>query len=63
VVGVFVLLGSVSVILVSFVGGRLFDSVGYVAPFVLVGILNALFTIAAVVIMGNKSRKTIAATE
>jgi MFS family permease len=63
VVGVFVLLGSVSVILVSFIGGRLFDSVGYVAPFVLVGILNAIFTIAAVVIMGNRSRKTIAATE
>jgi MFS family permease len=64
VVGVFVLLGSVSVILVSFVGGRLFDSVGYVAPFVLVGILNAIFTAAAVVIMGNRSRRPkITATE
>jgi MFS family permease len=49
-VGVFVFLGSISVVVVSFVGGQLFDRVGYVAPFVVVGAINIVFAIVALAI-------------
>ncbi|WP_373987317.1 MFS transporter [Duganella sp. BuS-21] len=43
--GMFSMVGIVSVVFISFIGGHLFDSVGYSAPFVLVGILNLLFAV------------------
>jgi MFS family permease len=53
-VGVFVFLGSISVIAVNLIGGQLFDRTGYAAPFVLVGSLNVLFAIVAFVITSRK---------
>jgi hypothetical protein len=54
--GVFAFLGSISVVLISFSGRFLFDSLGYVAPFVLVGLLNVLFAaIGFVAVAGGAS--------
>jgi len=41
--GIFALIGQISVIIVSLIGGILFDKLGYSAPFVMAGALNIIF--------------------
>lgn len=50
VIGVFNSSGAVGILVVSVLGGRLFDSAGPAAPFVLVGVLNGLVMLAAIVV-------------
>jgi MFS family permease len=49
IVGVFSLMGGVGIIIVSGVGGVIFDSVGRTAPFTMMGIVNGLLLILALV--------------
>jgi len=50
VVGAFNSCGAIGILIASAIGGRLFDSVGPSAPFVLVGVFNALVLLAAIVV-------------
>jgi len=50
VVGVFNSCGAIGILVASIIGGRLFDSVGPSAPFVLVGVFNGLVLLAAIVV-------------
>jgi MFS family permease len=50
VVGAFNMCGAIGIFIASGLGGRLFDSVGPAAPFVLVGGLNAIVTILAIIV-------------
>jgi len=50
VVGVFNSCGAIGILIASSIGGRLFDSVGPSAPFVLVGVFNCLVLIAAITV-------------
>jgi MFS family permease len=50
VVGAFNMCGAIGIFFASGLGGRLFDSVGPAAPFVLVGVLNAIVTILAIIV-------------
>jgi MFS family permease len=55
--GVFAFLGSISVVVISYAGGQLFGAFGYVAPFVMVGLLNLAFAaIGAVAVMRNHAK-------
>jgi MFS family permease len=47
VLGVFGLLGGVGILFATFVGGLVFDNIGRTAPFVMMGLLNALLLCAA----------------
>ncbi len=47
VVGVFGLIGAIGILFASKVGGNLFDQVGRTAPFVMMGILNAVLMLFA----------------
>jgi MFS family permease len=50
VVGMFNTSGAIGILIASSIGGRLFDSVGPSAPFVLVGIFNGVVLIAAIAV-------------
>ncbi len=50
VVGVFNSCGAVGILVASVIGGRLFDTVGPSAPFVLVGVFNGLVLLAAIAV-------------
>jgi MFS family permease len=50
VVGVFGLLGGVGILFATFVGGIVFDNIGRTAPFVMMGMLNFLMLILALVV-------------
>lgn len=50
VVGVFSSCGALGILVASSIGGRLFDSIGPSAPFVLVGIFNGLVLLAAIAV-------------
>jgi MFS family permease len=50
VVGAFNMCGAIGIFFASGLGGRLFDSIGPAAPFVLVGVLNAVVTILAIIV-------------
>ncbi|MCP4925548.1 MAG: MFS transporter [Gammaproteobacteria bacterium] len=50
VVGVFNSCGAIGILIASGIGGRLFDSVGPSAPFILVGIFNAIVLLAAIAV-------------
>jgi len=50
VVGVLNSCGAIGILVASSIGGRLFDSVGPSAPFVLVGIFNGMVFVAAIVV-------------
>jgi MFS family permease len=50
VVGVFNSCGAIGILIASSIGGRLFDSVGPSAPFILVGIFNGMVFVAAVAV-------------
>ncbi len=43
--GIFYFCGTLGVVLMSAIAGRLFDSIGYSAPFVMVGALNLVFAV------------------
>ena len=50
VVGVFNSAGAIGILIASGIGGRLFDTVGPSAPFVLVGFFNGLVLLAAIAV-------------
>jgi len=50
VVGMFNTCGAIGILIASIIGGRLFDSVGPSAPFVLVGVFNGLVLLAAIAV-------------
>jgi MFS family permease len=50
VVGVYSSFGAVGILIASVIGGRLFDSVGPAGPFVLVGAMNGLVLLMAIVV-------------
>lgn len=50
VVGAFNICGAMGILLSTGVGGRLFDAVGPAAPFAMIGVLNGLIALAAIVI-------------
>jgi len=50
VVGMFNTCGAIGILVASSIGGRLFDSVGPSAPFVLVGVFNGVVLIAAIAV-------------
>jgi MFS family permease len=52
--GVFAFLGTMGLIVVNYAAGRLFDRVGFSAPFVLEGVLHLAFFLAAVTITRSK---------
>lgn len=56
-IGFFAFIGSLSVILVSFLGGLLYDSLGHAAPFVLVGLLNLIFCVVTIIVAGRWRRR------
>jgi predicted MFS family arabinose efflux permease len=47
IVGVFGITGGLGIMAVSFAGGILFDQVGRTAPFIMMGILNGLLMLVA----------------
>ena len=62
--GFLVLMGTISVIVVSFVAGLLFDKMGFTAPFVFLSGLNVVFAIGATVLVTrrrNRDRRGVAA--
>lgn len=55
--GLFAFLGTTSVLLISLLGGYLFDKAGFTAPFVMEGVLNFVFLLLVlVIIQGQRSR-------
>ena len=59
--GLFVFLGTSSVVLINLLGGYLFDAVGFTAPFVMEGALNLVFLILALLmIRGQRGRHAAA---
>jgi MFS family permease len=50
VVGAFNMCGAIGIFFASGLGGRLFDSVGPAAPFLLVGVMNAVVMVLAIVV-------------
>ncbi|MDP6675382.1 MAG: MFS transporter [Gammaproteobacteria bacterium] len=50
VVGVFNSCGAIGILIASSIGGRLFDSVGPSAPFILVGVFNGIVLLAAIAV-------------
>ena len=50
VVGAFNMCGAIGIFFASGLGGRLFDSVGPAAPFVLIGVLNAVVMVLAIIV-------------
>lgn len=50
VVGAFNMCGAIGILLAGLVGGRLFDAVSPAAPFVMIGVMNALVMLLAIVV-------------
>lgn len=55
--GFFILMGTFSVIVVSYLGGFLYDKVGYIAPFMFLAVLNVVFAVAAVLLIVLRGRR------
>jgi len=49
IVGVFSLMGGIGIIIASGIGGIIFDSIGRTAPFTMMGILNGVLLLFAIV--------------
>lgn len=49
--GIFYFCGTLGVVVMSFIAGRLFDQIGYAAPFVMVGLLNLVFAAIGAVLV------------
>ena len=47
VVGMFSMFGAAGILFISSVGGWVFDAIGQTAPFVLIGLANAILCVAA----------------
>ena len=58
--GLFVFLGTSSVVLINLLGGYLFDAVGFTAPFVMEGLLNLVFLILALLMIKGQRGKLAA---
>lgn len=58
--GVFAVLGTMSVIAVTLLGGYLFDAMGYNAPFILAGGLHLFFFVIAILILAFNARRLAA---
>lgn len=52
--GVYVFMGTLSVMLVSYLAGVLFDELGFTAPFLFLAGLNLVFAIAAVILIRSR---------
>ena len=50
IVGVYGLMGGIGIMLAMAVGGILFDNVGRTAPFTMMGVMNAVLMLAAIVV-------------
>jgi MFS family permease len=50
IIGTFSFFGAAGVMFVTSVGGRIFDAIGPAAPFVLIGSINAILFVAAIVV-------------
>jgi MFS family permease len=50
IIGMFSFFGAAGVMFVTSVGGRLFDAIGPAAPFVLIGSINALLFVVAIIV-------------
>ena len=57
-IGFFVLTGTISVVVISYLAGILFDRLGFVAPFLFLAILNIVFVAAAVGFMTAAHKRT-----
>jgi MFS family permease len=55
--GFFVLMGTFSVILTSWLAGVLFDKIGFTAPFVFLSVLNLAFALGAVLLLARRRRR------
>jgi MFS family permease len=58
--GAFAFLGSISVVVITYAGGHLFSLLGYVAPFVMVGLLNLMFALIGFVAIVSGHSKSLA---
>ena len=54
IVGTFTIFAAGGILFVTGVGGRLYDAIDPAAPFVMVGLLNALLAIAAFMLLRSK---------
>ena len=59
ILGVFGLLGGVGIMFATYVGGLVFDNIGYTAPFVMMGILNALLLMLALAVRQRENRISV----
>ncbi len=59
ILGVFGLLGGVGIMFATYVGGLVFDNIGYTAPFVMMGILNALLLMLTLVVRQRENRISV----
>lgn len=50
VIGAFSLAGGIGILIISGVGGQIFDQIGPRAPFILVGLMNGLVFLAAIMV-------------
>ncbi|TYC89676.1 MFS transporter [Novosphingobium sp. BW1] len=55
--GLLAFFGTVSVVVVSFVAGYLFDIIGLTAPFVMIGVLHMIFSVVALAYLGVCRRR------
>jgi len=58
VVGMFSMFGAAGILFISSVGGWVFDRIGPVAPFVLIGVANGVLCVAALVIARQPAKHT-----
>ncbi len=50
VVGMFNVIGAIGILISTSIGGRLFDAVAPSAPFVMIGIINSIICVAAIIV-------------
>ena len=60
IVGMFSFFGAAGVMFVTSVGGRLFDAIDPSAPFVMIGAINALLFVAAMVVSRLHGEREVA---
>jgi len=60
VIGMFSFFGAAGVMFITSVGGRIFDAIGPAAPFVLIGSINALLFVAAIVVSRLPAERGVA---
>ena len=60
IIGMFSFFGTIGVMFITSVGGRLFDSFGPASPFVLTGAINVILLIAAVIVSRLPDQREVA---